>query len=196
MADTTNFAWTKPTVSGSSGAWGTILNDLFDSIDADLQTVKDNADVAAAENLDIPLHLSFFAASSFPTNPAISGSSTLAGIQLLVPDDETGQRTWVLPIHGLKAGMNITGFRSRGLAEGLVDLTVTLRYITETGSVVLLDTLVHSNSTLATSTETLGTPHTVVANRLYYFEIQMTRNAGSDNDTAQHVWAQPLVERA
>ena len=46
MADTTNFAWAKPTVGGSVGAWGTVLNALFDDQDTDLNTVKTTADAA------------------------------------------------------------------------------------------------------------------------------------------------------
>lgn len=46
MADTTNFGWTKPIVSGSSGAWGTILNTLFDDQDTDVEAVKTTADAA------------------------------------------------------------------------------------------------------------------------------------------------------
>lgn len=39
MADTANYGWTKPTVGGDGGAWGGILNTLFDDIDADLNTL-------------------------------------------------------------------------------------------------------------------------------------------------------------
>lgn len=48
MADTTNYAWTKPTVGGSDDTWGTILNTAFDDIDADLKALAD-AQTAAAE---------------------------------------------------------------------------------------------------------------------------------------------------
>lgn len=46
MADTSNFLWSKPTVGGDGGAWGTKLNTLFDAIDTDLNTVKTTADAA------------------------------------------------------------------------------------------------------------------------------------------------------
>lgn len=37
---TTNYAWDVPTVGGSSGSWGTLLNAVFDDIDADLKAVE------------------------------------------------------------------------------------------------------------------------------------------------------------
>lgn len=46
MATTTNYGWTKPTVSGSSDTWGTELNTLIDSVDSQLKTVSDTASAA------------------------------------------------------------------------------------------------------------------------------------------------------
>jgi hypothetical protein len=46
MADTTNFGWTKPTVGGDAGAWGTILNTLVDDQDTDVDLIKTTADAA------------------------------------------------------------------------------------------------------------------------------------------------------
>ena len=46
MADTTNYGWTKPTVAGDTGAWGTILNTALDDIDTDLKAVSDVASAA------------------------------------------------------------------------------------------------------------------------------------------------------
>ncbi len=48
MADTANFAWTKPTVGGDNNAWGTILNQALDDIDDDLNTVADAGTAATA----------------------------------------------------------------------------------------------------------------------------------------------------
>lgn len=50
MADTTNYAWTKPTPGGSSGTWGTELNTALDDIDADLFTVSGTASAALAKS--------------------------------------------------------------------------------------------------------------------------------------------------
>lgn len=46
MATTTNYGWTKPTVGGDNGAWGTILNSLFDAVDSALKTVENLANAA------------------------------------------------------------------------------------------------------------------------------------------------------
>lgn len=58
---TTNYGWTTPTVGGSSGAWGTILNTIFDDIDTDLKAVDDATklpitdlgSVSGAQNLNL-----------------------------------------------------------------------------------------------------------------------------------------------
>lgn len=46
MPTTANYSWATPVVGGSSGTWGTILNTMFDDIDADLQAVSDVASAA------------------------------------------------------------------------------------------------------------------------------------------------------
>lgn len=40
---TSNFEWDVPAVGGDSGAWGTLLNAVFDDIDTDLKAVQDMA---------------------------------------------------------------------------------------------------------------------------------------------------------
>jgi len=49
MALTTNYGWTKPDVGGSTGAWGSILNTLFDAVDSALFTVSGVASAALAK---------------------------------------------------------------------------------------------------------------------------------------------------
>lgn len=43
MPTTSNYGWTEPTVGGSTGAWGDILNSTIDAIDSDLKQVSDEA---------------------------------------------------------------------------------------------------------------------------------------------------------
>lgn len=49
MATTTNYGWIKPTVSGDTGAWGTILNNAWDAADASLKLIADIANAALAK---------------------------------------------------------------------------------------------------------------------------------------------------
>lgn len=46
MANTANYGWVKPTVGGSTGAWGTELNTLIDRVDADLRAASNVANAA------------------------------------------------------------------------------------------------------------------------------------------------------
>lgn len=46
---TSNYGWTKPIVGGSNGAWGTIINTLFDAADASLKAVENIATAALAK---------------------------------------------------------------------------------------------------------------------------------------------------
>jgi hypothetical protein len=40
MATTTNYGWAKPDVGGSNGAWGSLLNAIFDTVDTALHNVS------------------------------------------------------------------------------------------------------------------------------------------------------------
>lgn len=48
MATTTNYGWTKPTVGGDTGAWGGILNALFDAVDTVVFAISAVANAALA----------------------------------------------------------------------------------------------------------------------------------------------------
>lgn len=46
---TANYGWTKPDVSGDTGAWGTLLNTIFDAVDTSLKAVSVVANAAVAK---------------------------------------------------------------------------------------------------------------------------------------------------
>jgi hypothetical protein len=46
MPSTANYSWTTPTVGGSTGTWGTILNTLFTAIDSQVYSNETVADAA------------------------------------------------------------------------------------------------------------------------------------------------------
>lgn len=49
MAVTANYGWTFPDVGGSNGAWGGILNTLYQAVDTSLKTVENIATAALAK---------------------------------------------------------------------------------------------------------------------------------------------------
>lgn len=68
MANTTNYAWSKPDIAGSNGAWGGILNTDLDSIDSTVKAVSDVANTALA-------------------NAAIAGSTATTAINLATTNE-------------------------------------------------------------------------------------------------------------
>lgn len=54
MPTSPNFGWTEPTVGGDVGTWGTVLNAMFDAIDADVWAIKGTADGAMKADGTVP----------------------------------------------------------------------------------------------------------------------------------------------
>lgn len=196
MADTLNFQWTKAVVGGSSGAWGQIVNDALDAIDADLKTVETTAaaDAAAAqataddslaENLAFP-RLSVAAGGiggEVNTDPSVR---TVSGIQL----SALGSSDSVIQIPGLAPGMRITGFQSRGQAPSGTSVTVELWRQSATGS-VFVSSHVHGSSMATVATT--GLTEDVPADDGYFFWVAVQKSSGSN--TALAMWVQPTVVR-
>lgn len=190
MADTTNFGWTKPTVSGSSGAWGTILNTLFDDIDTDLQKVF-------TENLHFPILSAGMHAVHIGDDPEGLGETEVTFYRtpdglFIQSDAGTESHTFMLPISGLAAGMKFTGFKSRGQAPTGTIVTVALRYVTNTG----VENVVSSGHSHTTSLATLtvsGLSTAIIADVEYYFHISISRSSGTNEPFLG--WCQPVVAR-
>ena len=200
MADTTNYGWTKPIDGGSSGAWGSLLNAALDDIDASLKTVEDGSDAIGDrvttvedENANFPIIL--------PMNPGTDASSPAytdytQSDGLGIRDDTGGPLSviYCIPIEGLRAGMQITGWRSRGQAPSGTTLTVGIEYVRDDsdGTASPGGAVLSHSTTKATLTRT-GQAHNVIANARYYFLATMTRT--NETLTPRLLWVQPTVVR-
>jgi hypothetical protein len=157
---TTHFSWDVPTVTGDTGAWGTILNTLFDTADADLRA---NAG-KPSEQLLIPASLGQGAPDWKPSNstgsPEMAVVHTGSQFPLIIP---LGER--------LRVGQRITGFTSRGYVTGTAAAgTVSLHYMDNTG-VITTVSAGHSLPTAEAETTTSGLTHDVAANRAYFIKV-------------------------
>lgn len=100
MATTTNYGWTKPTVNGSSGTWGTILNTLFDAVDTALFAVAGSAlqktsnlsDLSSVSTARTNLGLGGMATQA-PGSVAITGGSVTGITDIAIADGGTGAST-------------------------------------------------------------------------------------------------------
>lgn len=78
---TTNFGWDLPDVAGDSGAWGTLLNTIFNDIDDELNTAKTTANAALPKGGGAMTgHLDLL--TSHATGAQVSGGSGTKTIDL------------------------------------------------------------------------------------------------------------------
>ncbi len=203
MPITTNYGWLTPVIDGSTGSWDTILNAAFVSADASLRAAENEAEAAQTtankaltENLAFPL-LSAYGAQYASFNGAepvdirrVYNTGGVGGITLVGSGAQSVN--YVIPITGLKPGMRITGFRSYAIEPANTVITINLVYAGENG----IDSVISSHShglSLEILTKT-GLSHDIVANRTYFFGLDIVRITGS-NSQPLISWVQPTVIR-
>lgn len=200
MATTANYGWTKPTVLGDVGAWGTIANTLFDAVDTQVKNrqneaaqAQTDANIAKAELIAPPMFhplYSYFGTPSvnwsLGTNGAIGGSGS--GVQ-------QDALTVILNPY-LKVGQKIVTFNARGSSN--------LAACVGTATLYTFDDQFPSNQVnlgsvnfVTTGTDTTVSPanfnHVVVANKQYILVISYNRSSGSGTLTWR--WATLSLSR-
>jgi len=168
---TTNYGWDVPAVGGDTGAWGTILNLVFDAIDTDLKTVDDRVVVVEAQADALFLaRMLILGASGDGAGWAALGKT----MAVAVVDVGTGSLT--IPLPHLRPGMRITGFSSFA-ATSAGTLTCSLRKV----DVAAVDSEVSAGHAVTGALDsTTGLTEDVVADTAYYLRFVTT-------DTGQSV---------
>lgn len=194
MADTTNYGWTKPTVSGSSGAWGTLLNTALDDIDTDLKAVSDAAAAAQADATATAAEL-----VAWPLIHGITGIDLVGDESGMVKNTAfngglkmgTGQSlaSYIFPLTGLRVGQRITGFKSKAQAPTGTTVAVTLQVVTDSDGVFATSS--HTHGTSLAVVETTGIGYDVDPARSYIIVVTMQRTSGTNQPSL--LWVQPIV---
>jgi hypothetical protein len=181
---TTNYGWDVPTVGGDVGAWGTILNTVFDDIDTDLKAAEDKADEANTFNLAGTRTI--MAADGVGTGATfLDGWLTMVG---------SAGSLWRLPLRDLREGQRITAFATHGLVSSGVSLAVSLCYKDVAGTETVVSAGHTHTETSATTKTTSGLTHDVLADKSYYLKFD-PGTLGSLENYAVHV-AQITLEAA
>lgn len=194
MADTTNYGWTKPTVSGSSGAWGTLLNTMADDIDTDLKAVSDAADAAQADATEVGdellAHPMIHSAEFIDKTPNTGVTRNVgAGIGLTMSTAQS-VATLIVPLR-LRIGEQVTGFTSKGQAPAGTTVSVVLAMVSNGDIVTAQTSHVHGTSLAEVSTSGIGYAPTATVAVVMSVVIQRT----SGTATPSIMWIKPTVAR-
>lgn len=117
MADTTNHSWSKPTVGGSEGTWGSDLNTIFDAQDEAVPHILDSG-----------------------TFTASGGSTPAADVtQTGVTSDQTAQFDVIVsvdsdPAFNADYAFNYDVSRAWDDSDSEWDITITVNWDTDPGS--------------------------------------------------------------
>lgn len=124
---TTNFGWDVPVDGGDVGVWGQILNQVFDDIDTDLNTVKQTAEAAFASGGAGPVNVAgivdawavitkhydskdaTFAFDPTVSGPALTGSSIASNtVYNVISTNLPSNRAVMIPFYLTRTGSNST----------------------------------------------------------------------------------------
>lgn len=194
MADTTNYGWTKPTVSGSSGAWGTILNTALDDVDANLKTVENKADAAQADATEfggeLLAHPLIHSAEFIDKTPNTGVTRNVgAGIGLTMSTAQS-VATLIVPLR-LRIGEKVTGFTSKGQAPTGTTVSVALAMVSNGDIVTAQSSHSHGTSVAEVSTTGIGYAPTATVSVVMFVTMQRTSGTG----IPAIMWVKPTVER-
>jgi hypothetical protein len=85
MANTTNYAFKRPTIGGAANTWGNDLNDNWGSVDTNLKTVSDTASAALVKSSNLD---DLADAAAARTNLALGSIATEASTDYVKTDTE------------------------------------------------------------------------------------------------------------
>ena len=194
MADTANYGWTKPTVAGSSGAWGTLLNTALDDVDTDLKAVEDQADAAQADATEfgdeLLAHPMIHAAEFIDKTPNAGVTRNVgAGIGLTMSTAQS-VATLIVPLR-LRIGEQVTGFTSKGQAPTGTTVSVVLAMVSDADIVIAQVSHTHGTSLAEVSTTGIGYAPTATVSVVMAVTIQ--RSSGTNIPSI--MWIKPTVTR-
>jgi hypothetical protein len=162
------YGWTVPTVAGDTGAWGTILNALFDTVDAAatvLRTaVKTKRRVGAAEGFE----LNGDYASPDVGKWRRKSSLGAVGVEHAGPLGGSPAPYYV-PVP-LREGLVVTSFESYGSSAAGTGGTASLVRVSASGAETVVSAG-HNLPSVAATTTTSALAHTVVTDMAYYVKI-------------------------
>lgn len=185
MATTANYGWTKPTVLGDVGAWGTIANTLFDAVDAQVKAIDivaagadAKAVVAQVDIVEIAT-ITYHASEGTEIRGANPSTFQPGPSTAVIPAGNPSSREIWYVLDGLCPGLRITSIYSRAQKATGINciLDVKLLYADGAGTSTLVSAG-HSHTTSLATLTTAGINHDVVAGRRYYIVVFVQTDTG------------------
>lgn len=193
MATTANYGWTKPTVLGDVGAWGTIANTLFDAVDTEVkarqtqaaaaQTDATTALVDILETANAPIDVSSCSVLLSPSAWAAAAAGQTDGSLNLLGSGAAGPIFAVVSIPQMPVGLRITAINSRIRADDAncsVIVKLCKRAFTAGGPTIIAQhTVTNTGAGVRVTTTTGSLTEDIVANTVYYWHVTFQRTSGT-----------------